>query len=102
MAAPFMNLRSFLAPVLAATLIFCGPISRVYNQDGPRSRYLAGVGVTSTLPTAPVNPAESSKFWDGASLIPHHGVKSAYIQYRDLEASWNIPVSIRENHLHSS
>ena len=64
-----MNLRSFLAPVLAATLVSCGPISRVYNQDGPRSRYLAEVGVTSTLPTAPVNPAEASKFWDGDSLI---------------------------------
>ncbi|MED5419380.1 MAG: L,D-transpeptidase family protein, partial [Verrucomicrobiota bacterium] len=65
----FMNLRSFLAPVLAATLVSCGPISRIYNQDEPRSRYLAGVGVTSTLPTAPVNPAEASKFWDGDSLI---------------------------------
>jgi len=69
MATFFMNLRSFLAPVLAATLVSCGPISRVYNQDGPRSRYLAEVGVTSTLPTAPVNPAEASKFWDGDSLI---------------------------------
>ena len=67
-----MNLRRFLTLVVAATatsLVSCGPIPLGNNREGPRSRYLAGVGVTSTLPTGPVNPAESSKFWDGDSLI---------------------------------
>ncbi|MDP6208901.1 MAG: L,D-transpeptidase, partial [Roseibacillus sp.] len=47
----------------------CGPIPLANNREGPRSSYLAGVGVTSTSPTGPVNPAEASKFWDGDSLI---------------------------------
>lgn len=66
-----MNLRPLLASaVLAAALISCGPIPLVNNDNrtGPGSGYLAGVGMSSTTPAGPVNPAESSKFWDGDSI----------------------------------
>ncbi len=65
-----MNLRPFLASAtLTAALVSCGPISSIdNNNNGSGSGYLAGVGVTSTTPAGPVNPAEASKFWDGDSV----------------------------------
>lgn len=69
-SARLMNFISFPALTLATiTLVSCAQVSRIYNQSPPPSRYLAGIGNGSATPTAPVNPAEASKFWDGDSLI---------------------------------
>ena len=77
-----MNLRPLLASIaLSTALISCGPL--VNNNKGAGSGYLAGVGVTSTTPAGPVNPAESSKFWDGDS-VP--GIPSIVINRSDQKA----------------
>jgi len=65
-----MKLLSFPALLIAIGSLFsCGPISRIYDQPPPSSRYLAGIGVAAAPQSEPINPAEASKFWDGDSLL---------------------------------
>ena len=64
-----MKLSSLLAALATGTLISCGQISRIYDQPPPSSGYLAGLATSSPSSSAPVNPAEASKFWDGDSLL---------------------------------
>ena len=64
-----MKLSSLLAALATGTLISCGQISRIYDQPSPSSGYLAGLATSSPSSSAPVNPAEASKFWDGDSLL---------------------------------
>ncbi|MFM1558057.1 MAG: L,D-transpeptidase family protein [Roseibacillus sp.] len=63
-----MNLLPLLASAaLGAALVSCGPIPLVNNNFGGGSNYLAGIGVTSSIPVS-VNPAEASSFWDGDTV----------------------------------
>ena len=64
-----MKLSSLLAALATGTLISCGQISRIYDQPPPSSGYLAGLVTSSPSSSAPVNPAEASKFWDGDSHL---------------------------------
>lgn len=63
-----MNFRPLLvSAALSAALVSCGPRPTSYGNNGPRSNYLAGIGVSSSAPTS-ANPAEAASFWDGDSI----------------------------------